>query len=217
MVLKVEKRAKLAGILTRRQGVSRGSSTFAPHALASATVAPSPTPSTPTVVVPLAVAQASPAPFPYERKVVEIEFDEDSAEGLVFKRLRLTTAPTSHSFTVDRLESPRDQTPRAPSSPDLFALEEMSTNREVQLGRVEAELLQHAKRFEEAEVELTRDVVDAYDAGFEDALAQVACAHPRWRFTLRSIKPCCKRADRYKDSSFLACTWLSNEQFIARL
>jgi len=48
----------------------------------------------------------------------------------------------------------------------------------VQLGCVEVELLQQAKRFEEAEVELTGDGVDAYDAGFEDALAQVACVHP---------------------------------------
>ena len=48
----------------------------------------------------------------------------------------------------------------------------------MQLGPVEVELLQQAKRFEEAEAELTEDVVDAYDAGFEDALAQVACVHP---------------------------------------
>jgi len=32
--------------------------------------------------------------------------------------------------------------------------------------------------FEEAEAELIGDVIDAYDAGFEDALAQVSCAHP---------------------------------------
>jgi len=35
-----------------------------------------------------------------------------------------------------------------------------------------------AKTFEEAEAELIGDVVDAYDAGFEDALAHVACVHP---------------------------------------
>jgi len=39
--------------------------------------------------------------------------------------------------------------------------------------------LQQAKRFEEAEAELTGDVADAYDARFEDALAQVACVHPK--------------------------------------
>lgn len=43
---------------------------------------------------------------------------------------------------------------------------------------MEAELLQQAKRFEEAEVELTEDVLDAYNKGFGDTLAQVACAHP---------------------------------------
>jgi len=46
------------------------------------------------------------------------------------------------------------------------------------LGRVEVELLQQAEKFKKAEAELTEDVIDAYVAGFEDALAQVACAHP---------------------------------------
>ena len=66
------------------------------------------------------------------------------------------------------------------SKAKMTRLEERSTNQEVQLGRVEAELLQQAKRFEEAEAELTGDAVDAYDAGFEDALAQVACAYPEF-------------------------------------
>ena len=39
---------------------------------------------------------------------------------------------------------------------------------------MEAELLQQAKRFEEAEAKLIEDVLDAYDARFGDALAQVA-------------------------------------------
>jgi len=32
--------------------------------------------------------------------------------------------------------------------------------------------------FNKLRAELTEDVVDAYDMGFEDALAQVACLHP---------------------------------------
>ena len=60
----------------------------------------------------------------------------------------------------------------------MAGLEKRSINQEAQLGRVEAELLQQAKRFEEAEPELTGDAVDAYDAGFEDALAQVVYVHP---------------------------------------
>ena len=64
------------------------------------------------------------------------------------------------------------------SKAKMAGLEKRSINQEVQLGCVEVELLQQAKRFEEAEVELTGDGVDAYDAGFEDALAQVACVHP---------------------------------------
>ena len=48
---------------------------------------------------------------------------------------------------------------------------------------MEAELHQQAKRFEEAEAELTGDVLDAYVEGFIDALAQVACTHPRMDIT----------------------------------
>jgi len=64
------------------------------------------------------------------------------------------------------------------SKAKMAGFEERSINREVQPGRVEAELLQQAKRFEEAEAEMTGDDVDVYDAGFEDAFAQVACVHP---------------------------------------
>jgi len=60
----------------------------------------------------------------------------------------------------------------------MAKLEERATNQEVQLGRVEAKLTQQAENFKKTEVELIEDVVDAYAAGFEDALALVACAHP---------------------------------------
>jgi len=55
---------------------------------------------------------------------------------------------------------------------------------------VEAELLQQAQRFDEVEVELTGDVVDAYDAGLEDALTQVACVHPEMDTTPFAISNC---------------------------
>ena len=60
----------------------------------------------------------------------------------------------------------------------MAKLEERATNQEVQLGHVKAELTQQAENFKKTEVELIEDAVDAYAAGFEDALAQVACAHP---------------------------------------
>jgi len=43
---------------------------------------------------------------------------------------------------------------------------------------VEAELTTQAEAFERAKAKLIDDVDDAYAAGFEDALAQVACKHP---------------------------------------
>ena len=55
---------------------------------------------------------------------------------------------------------------------------------------MEVELLQQAKRFEETEAELTGDVLDAYDAGFRDSLAQVACAHPGMDTTPFTVSNC---------------------------
>jgi len=119
MVQNKEKRAKLAGILTRCQGMFGGAGTSSPHALASATVAPSPTPSIPAVAIPLAAAQSSPTPFPYESKVVEIELDENSVEGPLSKRLRPTPAMASHSSSIGRSASPLDRTTSVPMFPDL--------------------------------------------------------------------------------------------------
>ena len=59
---------------------------------------------------------------------MEIESNEDSAEGPVFKRLRSTTATTSNSSIAGHPALPRDRTPSAPSSPDLFALEDGGTS-----------------------------------------------------------------------------------------
>jgi len=76
------------------------------------------------------------------------------------------------------------------SKSKITGLERRSISREVQLGQVEAELHQQAKRFEVAEVELTGDVLDAYDAGFGDALAQAACTHPGMDITPFMVSNC---------------------------
>jgi len=64
------------------------------------------------------------------------------------------------------------------SKSKITGLERRSANLEAQLDRAKVEFRQQAKRFEEAEADLTRDVLDAYDEGFKDALAQVTCVHP---------------------------------------
>jgi len=117
IMLNEEKRAKLVDALARRQGASRAADGSA--------VAPSPTSSTPIVVVPLVVAQASLAPPPLEedKGVVEIESDEGSAEGPVFKRRRPMIATTSRSSTAGHPAPLRDQPPSASSAPGLLALE----------------------------------------------------------------------------------------------
>jgi len=60
----------------------------------------------------------------------------------------------------------------------MAKLEERAIQKEVQLGRVEGELAHQTELFKKTKVELIEDVADAYEAGFEDALAQVACMHP---------------------------------------
>ena len=60
----------------------------------------------------------------------------------------------------------------------MAKLKERATQQEVQLGQLEGELAHKVELFKKTEEELTNDVVDAYGAGFEDALAQVACVHP---------------------------------------
>jgi len=49
----------------------------------------------------------------------------------------------------------------------------------VQLGKAEAAFTEQAEAFKKTEVELIDDVAEAYTAGFEDALAQVSCVHPK--------------------------------------
>jgi len=60
----------------------------------------------------------------------------------------------------------------------IAILEERATQQEVQLSRVEGELAQQTELFKKTEAELIEDVVDAYGAEFEEALAQVADVHP---------------------------------------
>ena len=60
----------------------------------------------------------------------------------------------------------------------MAKLEEMTTQREVQLGQLEGELAQKVKHFKQTEEDLTNDIADAYGTGFEDVMAQVSCVHP---------------------------------------
>ena len=59
----------------------------------------------------------------------------------------------------------------------IAKLEERATNQKVQLGHVEAEFTKQDENFKKVEAELIEDAADAYAAGFEEALAQVACVH----------------------------------------
>nr|AFN88194.1 carbamoyl-phosphate synthase large subunit [Phaseolus vulgaris] len=60
----------------------------------------------------------------------------------------------------------------------MTKLEERVVEREVLLGKVEAELAAQSEAFDKAKADLINDVADAYAAGFEDTLAQVVCKHP---------------------------------------
>ena len=66
------------------------------------------------------------------------------------------------------------------SKAKMVGLEERSINPEMQWGRVEAELLQQAKRFEEVEVEMTGDAIDATTRGSRTPLLRLPVCTPRW-------------------------------------
>jgi len=61
----------------------------------------------------------------------------------------------------------------------MTRLGERATQQEVQLGHLEGELAQKTELFKKAKAELIKDAAEAYGAGFEDALAQVSCVHPK--------------------------------------
>ena len=61
----------------------------------------------------------------------------------------------------------------------MAKLEERAIQREVQLGQVEWELAEKVELFNKTEEELNNDTVDAYGEGFQDAMAQFACVHPK--------------------------------------
>jgi len=60
----------------------------------------------------------------------------------------------------------------------LLHSHQRASQREVLLRQVEGELAEKVESFKKVEEELTNDVVDAYDEGFQDAIAQFACVHP---------------------------------------
>jgi len=59
----------------------------------------------------------------------------------------------------------------------MARLEESATQHEVLLGQLEGELVRKDELFSKIKEELTTDATGAYDVGFEDAMAQVACVH----------------------------------------
>ncbi|XP_068503759.1 uncharacterized protein [Phaseolus vulgaris] len=63
------------------------------------------------------------------------------------------------------------------SQAKMTRIEERSSQQEKQLGQLEEELAHKDELFKQTKEELTNDATDAYVAGFEDAMAQVACVH----------------------------------------
>jgi len=79
----------------------------------------------------------------------------------------------------------------------VASLEERGTQHEILLGRVEGELAEKTESLAGAieslrrkEEELTNDTAVAYDEGFQDAIAQFACAHPEVDLTLFDESKC---------------------------
>jgi len=119
MVLNEEKRARLAEVLALREEVVVDVGASAPSAPPTNQVVPSPPPLAPIAAVLLPTVRASPTPTPLEKGkgVVEIVSDdeEDTTEGLVFKRHKVATTATSHSSSARRHASFKDHPPSASS------------------------------------------------------------------------------------------------------
>jgi len=64
------------------------------------------------------------------------------------------------------------------SQAKMARLEKRATQHEVRLGQLEGEFVRKDELFNQTKEELTNDVTDSYAIGFEDAMAQVVCAHP---------------------------------------
>ena len=58
-------------------------------------------------------------------------------------------------------------------------LKEKSSQLEEQLAKLKEELTRKDELFQQTKEELTNDAAESYAARFEDAIAQVACVHPR--------------------------------------
>jgi len=99
MVLNEEKRRRLVDVIARRQVALEGAGGSAP-------------------AVPLAVVQASPIPALTEKNkgvvAIDSDGDEDTGEGLVFKRLRVGVVAISLSATDGHPPSFRDNPPAPP-------------------------------------------------------------------------------------------------------
>ena len=102
---------------------------------------------------------------------------EKDTKKLLFEKSQ--KALLAHSKILPRLNEVIKLKEKAEETQAKMAkLKERATQQEVQLGQLEGELAHKVELFKKTEEELTNDVVDAYGAGFEDALAQVACVHP---------------------------------------
>jgi len=147
MVLNAEKQARLAKVFSVHDNVATGKAgaSARPASLASPNVplpasiqttpaptsphaTPAPTSPAPIAVVPLATVRASPPSTPLEENkgvvLIASDDDEDTMEGPTFKRQKTTMVATSHSSSVRRSTSLRDNPPSASSPPNLLALED---------------------------------------------------------------------------------------------
>ena len=112
-------------------------------------------------------------------EVSSLRQTDEETKKLLFEKSEETLH--AHAKILDLRKEVIDLHEKAKQSLAKMArLEEKVTQQEVQLGQLEGELARKDKLFNQTKEELTNDVVDAFGAGFEDTMAQVACVHPGW-------------------------------------
>ncbi|XP_068500662.1 uncharacterized protein [Phaseolus vulgaris] len=82
------------------------------------------------------------------------------------KTLRLYAKNDDLCIKVDKLKK------------ELASRDEEMAQQKEELAKLKEELARKDELFQQTKDELTNDVADSYAAGFEDAMAQVACVHP---------------------------------------
>ena len=110
-------------------------------------------------------------------ELADLRQTDKETKRLLFEKSQEALSPHSKVLSL-RNEVIELQEKAEETQVKMARLEERTTQQKVQLGQLEGKLVRKDELFSQLKKELTSNVVEAYDAGFEDAMTQVASVHP---------------------------------------